>query len=92
MNQTTEGLWGIRIPGSDDLHAAPSHAMAEHMAACHNAAMKEYFDRHPEALVAWGVTIEESKAQVIEWPYDSDDHAEDLMHFDSREWVLHEAA
>ena len=88
MDSTTEKLWCIRIPGPDDLHAAPSHAMAEHMAACHDAAMKEFFDRNPEKLAAWGVTLEEIKAQVIEWPYDSDDHAEDLMHFAAHEWTL----
>jgi hypothetical protein len=92
MTEEANALWCIRIPGPDDLHASPSKAMAEHMAACHNAAMKEYFDRNPEKLAAWGVTLDEIKAQVIKWPYDSDDHAEDLMHFDSREWVLDEPA
>lgn len=88
MSNTTEGLWCICIPGPEDLHAAPSRAMAEHMAARHDAAMKEYFDRNPEKLAAWGVTLEEIKARVIEWPYDSDDHAEDLLHFSAHEWTL----
>ena len=88
MSDTPEGLWCIRIPGPDDLHAAPSKAMAEHMAACHDAAMAEYFKAHPEKLEHWGVTLDEIKAQVIKWPYDSDDHAEDLMHFAAHEWVL----
>jgi hypothetical protein len=90
MTPTTDKLWCIHIPGPDDLYAAPSHEMAEHMAACHNATMREFFDRNPEKLTQWGVTLDEIKAQVIEWPYDSDDHAEDLMHFDSREWGLDE--
>ena len=90
MSETPEGLWCIRIPGPDDLHAAPSKAMAEYMAACHDEAMAEYFKAHPEKLEHWGVTLDEIKAQVIEWPYDSDDHAEDLMHFAASEWVLND--
>ena len=88
MSNTTEGLWCIRIPGPNELHAAPSRAMAEHMAACHDAAMKEFFDHNPEMLAACGVTIEEVKAQIIEWPYDPGEHAEDLMHFAAHEWAL----
>jgi len=78
MSDTTEKLWCIYIPGPDDLHAAPSHEVAEQMAACHNAAMKEFFDRNPEKLADWALTVDQCKAQVIEWPHGADEHAENL--------------
>jgi hypothetical protein len=92
MTPIPEGLWCIRIPGPNDLYAAPSKAMAEHMAACHNATMREFFDRNPEKLTQWGVTLDEIKAQVIEWTHGADEHAEDLADFDPDEWVLGEPA
>jgi hypothetical protein len=92
MTPTTDKLWCIRIPGPDDLYAAPSHQTAEHMAAYHNATMREFFDRNPEKLTQWGVTFDEIKAQVIEWPHDADEHAEDLADFDPDEWLIGEPA
>lgn len=92
MTATTGKLWCIHIPGHDDIYAAPSHEMAEHMAACHNAAMKEFFDRNPEKLSQWVLTFDECKAQVIEWTFGADEHAEDLADFDPEEWALDEPA
>jgi hypothetical protein len=84
----TDKLWCIRIPGPDDIYAAPNHAMAEHMAACHNEAMAEYFKAHPEKLEHWGVTLDEIKAQVIEWEHGAKEHAESLAEFKAEEWRL----
>ena len=92
MTATTGKLWCIHIPGHDDIYAAPSHEMAEHMAACHNSAMKEFFDRNPEKLSQWVLTVDECKAQVIEWTFGADEHAEDLADFDPEEWALDEPA
>lgn len=88
MNSANEKLWCILIPGHYDLYAAPSHEMAEHMAACHNADMAEYFRVHPEKLEHWGVTFDEIKARVVEWTHDAEEHAEDLADFDPDEWAM----
>ena len=92
MSPTTEKLWCIHIPGPDDLYAAPSHAVAERMAECHNKTMQEFFDKNPEKLPQWGLTVDECKAQVIEWTHGADEHAEDLADFDANEWSLDEPA
>lgn len=86
MNPTTEKLWCIHIPGPDDLHAAPSHAIAERMAERHNKDMQEFFDKNPEKLSQWAVTADQCKAQVIEWPHGAEEHAEELADFDAEEW------
>ena len=90
MNPTSGKLWCIHIPGPDDLYAAPSHDVADHMAACHNKTMQEFFDRNPEKLILWGVIFNEIKARVIEWTHGADEHAEDLANFDPDEWGLNE--
>lgn len=85
-NPTTEKLWCIHIPGPDDLHAAPSRAIAERMAERHNRDMQEFFDKSPEKLSQWALTVDQCKAQVIEWPHGADEHAEELVDFDAKEW------
>lgn len=90
MTEATNALWCIHIPGPDDLYAAPSKAMAERMAARHNADMAEYFKAHAEKLEHWGVTLDEIKAQVRVWEHGTEEHTEALADFDPKEWALAE--
>lgn len=77
-----EKLWGIHIPGPDDLYAAPDRQTAKKMADKHNAAMREYVEKNN---LTWGVEM--ITAEVIEWPHDADEsHAESLIEFDPDEW------
>ncbi len=76
-------LWCIYIPGPCEVHAAPSKAAAEHMAARHNEAMTRYFERYPERApepLAW------TRAEVREWPHDEEAHADALAEFDAAAW------
>jgi len=78
-------LWAIHIPGPDDIYAAPSEDAAKHMAEKHNAAMREYFGKHPEKTGGDWPTVESTMACVIEWPFE-DGHAEALKDFDADAW------
>jgi hypothetical protein len=80
-------LWAIYIPGPLDHHAAPSEAAARHMAARHNEAINEYFDRHPDPR-GMGPTRESCTARVVAWPWPADEHAEELKGFDAEAWGL----
>jgi hypothetical protein len=78
-----EKLWCIRIPGPDDLYAAPDLQTAKKMADKHNAAMREYVEKNKR--LSWA--NEMITADVIEWPHDADEsHAEALLEFDPEEW------
>lgn len=77
-------LWSIYISGMDEYHSAPSEASAKHMAEKHNAAMAAYFERHPEMQDMMGMGI----ASVAEWPFEAEDHAEDIKSFDYAAWGL----
>ena len=76
-------LWAIHIPGPDEHHAAPSQEAASHMASKHNAAMKEYVAKNKLNWPAESIT-----AEVTEWPFDPESHAEELKEFDYAEWGL----
>ena len=78
-------LWAIHIPGPDDIYAAPSQDAAKHMAEKHNAAMRGYFERHPEKAHDNWPTAESTLALVIEWPFE-DGHAEALKEFNASAW------
>jgi len=90
MTTETGKLWCIHIPGPDDLYAAPSHEMAEHMAACHNAAMNQYLDANPGLRERWETPKGTVFAEVCEWEHGADEHAEELADFDPSEWTLDE--
>lgn len=82
-------LWSIYIPGPDEYHAAPSETAAKHMASRHNAAMDEWYASHSHKnKSSIHMPIECTKADVIEWPFDAEDHAEEIREFDFASWGL----
>lgn len=76
-------LWAIHIPGPDEYHAAPSEAAAKHMADRHTAAMQDYVTRNK---LDWG--HEMIAAAVVEWPFDSEVHSDEIEEFDYVAWGL----
>lgn len=83
----TNKLWGIHIPGPDDLYAAPDQQTAQKMADLHNAAMNKYLDAEPNRRSEFGVLGDSAMAVVIEYPDDEDgSHADALLKFDPEEW------
>lgn len=83
---STSKLWSIYISGMDEYHPAPSEAAAKHMAEKHNDALNAFFERHPE--MADMATAGMGSAAVEEWPFEAEDHAEDLKSFDYAGWGL----
>lgn len=77
-------LFAIYIPGPCEYHAAPSEAAAKHMAEKHNSAMQEWLlgsdDKHGLAPM--------TMAQVAEWPFGPEAHAEEVKDFDYAAWAL----
>ena len=67
-------LWALLIPGPDEVWAMASKEQAEADAERHNAVLAK--NNLPEK---WGVPAEAVQAQVIEWPYSAEEHAESLM-------------
>ena len=67
-------LWALLIPGPDEVWAMASKEKADADAERHNAVLAK--NNLPEQ---WGVPPEAVQAQVIEWPYSAEDHAEALM-------------
>lgn len=76
-------LFAIYIPGPDEYHPAPSEAAARHMAERHMAAMKDYIAKNQLEWASESIT-----AEVVEWPFDPEDHAEDIKSFDFAAWGL----
>lgn len=81
-------LYALFVPGPDEYHAAPSKDLADYMAAQHNAAMAEFFEKNPDYLKRWDTTPEQLQAVVREWPFDADEHTEQLAEFDYSGWGL----
>lgn len=79
-------LWAIFVPGADEYHAAPSEAAAKHMAERHIAVMQEYVAKNK---LDWARGLIE--AEVIEWPFDPESHAQELAEFDYDGWGLKDA-
>ncbi len=67
-------LWALLIPGPDEVWAMASKEQAESDAKRHNDVLTK--NNLPEQ---WGVPAEAVQAQVIEWPYSAEEHAEALM-------------
>ncbi len=67
-------LWALLIPGPDEVWAMASKEKAEADAELHNAILTR--NNLPEQ---WGVSLESVQAQVIEWPYSAEEHADALM-------------
>lgn len=82
-----EKLWSIYLHGMDEYWSAPSYEMAVHMAKAHNDAMDAYYAKNPDKS-GYRPTREEVRAEVTEWPFEADDHAEDIKHFDPKEWGI----
>lgn len=80
-------LFAIHIPGPDEYHTAPSEAAAYYMAKRHNDAMAAYFAKHPDPE-GFGPPVESTQATVVPWPFEAEDHAEDLKSFDYEAWGL----
>lgn len=78
-------LWSIYIPGPDEYHPAPSEAAAKHMAEKHNAAMAEWYSKN---IGVHGPSKESTTASVAEWPFEAEDHAEDIKDFDYASWGM----
>ena len=79
-------LWSIFVPGPDEHYAAPSEAAAKQMAEKHNAAMAAYFAKHPST--EFGPSPESCLASITEWPFEADDHAEEIASFDYAQWGI----
>lgn len=80
-------LWCIYIPGPDEHYAAPSEEAAQRMAERHNAAMADYFAKNPDPEGLYP-SIKSVQAKVVEWPFEPNDHAEDIASFDFALWGL----
>lgn len=80
-------LWCIHIPGTDEVHAAPSKEAADHMAAKHNAAMATYYASGNLNLEC-APPLESVQASVIKWPHDQQSHADELREFDWAGWGI----
>lgn len=78
-------LWSIYISGMDEYHPAPSEAAARHMAERHNKAITAYCELHPEMA---DMAQDMGSATAAEWPFEAEDHAEDLKSFDYAGWGL----
>lgn len=87
MNQTTEGLWCIHIPGPDDVYAAPSKEAAYHMAHKHNTAMATYYASGALNL-EFAPPLESVQAAVVKWPHDKSSHYDELSAFDWAAWGI----
>jgi len=81
-------LHAIFVPGPDEYHAAPNEILAHYMAEQHNAAMAEFFEKNPDYLKRWNTSAELCRAEVREWPFDADEHAEQIAEFDYAGWGL----
>ena len=87
MSKTT-ALWSIYLSAPDEYHAAPSEAMAQHMAKQHNASMSDYFEKHPPADDFMSRMQAGCLAVVAPYPWSAEEHAEALQDFRSAEWGL----
>lgn len=82
-------LWGILIPGPDDVFPAPSKAVAEQMAKGHDAAMDEYVKANEATLSDYiKNAIPASRAQIVPWPWTAASHAKELASFRYEDWGL----
>ena len=84
-------LWSIYIGGMDEYHAAPSEAAAKHMAEKHNASITQWYTDCPDTT-GFRPTLESALAKVEVWPFEAEEHAEDLLDFDYAEWGLESGA
>ena len=80
-------LYSIYIGGMDEYHAAPSESAAQQMASRHNEAITRWYTDCPDKT-GFRPPIDSSLAKVEEWPFDADEHAEELLEFDYAEWGL----
>lgn len=80
-------LWSIYIGGMDEYHAAPSESMAKIMAEKHNAAITRWYSDCPDKT-GFRPALDVVLAKVEPWPFEAEDHAEDLFDFDYAEWGL----
>lgn len=85
---TAAKLWCINFPGPDEHHAAPSEAVAQHMAKCHNAAMSAYFERRPPKDDFTRNLHASCMAVISPWPWSAEGRAEALQDFNPAEWGL----
>jgi len=80
-------LWSIYVPGPDEYHAAPNETAANHMAAKHNAAMTEFFEKNPDPDGV-GPLRESCMATAMPWPFDAEEHNDEINEFDYSAWGL----
>lgn len=87
MAAQAEHLWSIYIGGMDEYHAAPSESAAKHMADKHNAAITQWYADCPDET-GFRPPLDVALAKVEVWPFDAEEHAEDLLEFDYAGWGL----
>lgn len=82
-------LWIVRIPGPDDIYAAPSIKAAQAMKAKHDAWVTGWLTEKHAKGEALYMSVEDSLA-VIEESGDAEEHAEMLTEFSYAEWGITE--
>lgn len=80
-------LWSIYIGGMDEYHAAPNEAVAKHMVEKHNASITQWYAECPDDT-GFRPPLEVALAKVEPWPFDANEHTEDMAEFDPTEWGL----
>lgn len=77
MTGTTK-LWGLHIPGPDDLWAMESEEAAHAEAKRHDNAVEEM-----RLAERFGLPPESLRARVVEWPHSEESHAASLGDWDA---------
>lgn len=83
-------LWIVRIPGPDDIYAAPSHKIAGLMKAVHDKWVTGWLSEQHTKGQALYMSVEDSLAVIEEAEY-PDDHADMLQDFSYSSWGITEA-
>ena len=83
-------LWIVRIPGPDDIYAAPSHKVAMLIKASHEKAMTEWLAKQHANQQMLYVTADDVLAVVEEFD-DADIHAEMLKEFKYEDFGIAES-
>ena len=83
-------LYVIRIPGPEEVYAAPSLRAAELMKAAHDKTMSQWLaDKHAKNEMRY-LTLADVSAIIEEWD-DAKEHAEMLAGFSYTDWQIAEA-
>lgn len=79
MTDKATKLWAVFDRQTCEFHAAPSEEKAHQAAKRHNGLLKT--EAANKVLQSIGATPDIFEVDVVEWPFDADEHADDVDDF-----------